>query len=95
MPRRKRETHVWYVHGDDVISVESYSRKLNNAVKKLKKNEPDAVILSMFNPSCPVETIDQIIHFIIRPSRRPESRPRSPYPHNTQAFPAISSDRSW
>ena len=43
MPRRKRETHVWYVHGDDVINVESYSRKLNNGLMKLQEKEPDTV----------------------------------------------------
>ncbi len=43
MPRRKRETHIWFVHGEDVINVESYSKKLNARIMKLKEDEPDSV----------------------------------------------------
>ena len=43
MPRKKRETHLWFTQGDDVIEVESYDAKLNALIGKLAGDVPDAV----------------------------------------------------
>ena len=43
MPRKKRETHLWFTQGDDVIEVESFDTKLNAALVKLCSAVPDAV----------------------------------------------------
>ena len=43
MPRKKRETHLWFAQGDDLIEVESYDAKLNALIGKLAVDVPDAV----------------------------------------------------
>ena len=43
MPRKKRETHLWFAQGDDLIEVESYDVKLNALIGKLADDVPDAV----------------------------------------------------
>ena len=43
MPRKKRETHLWFTQGDDVIEVESVDAKLNALIKKLAADVPDVV----------------------------------------------------
>lgn len=43
MPRKKRETHLWFAQGDDLIEVESYDAKLNALIRKLAADVPDAV----------------------------------------------------
>ena len=43
MPRKKRETHLWFEQGDDVIEVESFDAKLNALIGKLAGDVPDAV----------------------------------------------------
>ena len=44
MPRVK-ETHLWFENGDDEIQVESYTKKLNDAILELNKNVPGAVYI--------------------------------------------------
>ena len=44
MPRVK-ENHYWFAVGDDEIQVESYSKKLNEAILELNKNVPGAVYI--------------------------------------------------
>ena len=34
---RVKETHLWFENGDDEIQVESYSKKLNEAILELNK----------------------------------------------------------
>ena len=43
MPRKKRETHLWFAQGDDVIEVESYDAKLNALIRKLAADVADVV----------------------------------------------------
>ena len=43
MPRKKRETHLWFAQGDDLIEVESYDTKLNALIRKLAADVPDTV----------------------------------------------------
>jgi hypothetical protein len=43
MPRKKRETHLWFTQGDEWIEVESYDKKLNSMIEKLAADIADAV----------------------------------------------------
>jgi hypothetical protein len=43
MPRKKHETHLWFAQGDDVIEVESSEARLNDLIRKLACDVPDAV----------------------------------------------------
>lgn len=42
---KAKETHLWFEKGDDEIQVESYSKKLNEAILELNKNVPGAVYI--------------------------------------------------
>ena len=42
---KAKETHLWFEKGDDEIQVESYSKKLNEAILELNKNVPSAVYI--------------------------------------------------
>ena len=42
---KAKETHLWFEKGDDEIQIESYSKKLNEAILELNKNVPDAVYI--------------------------------------------------
>ena len=52
MPRKKRETHLWFSQGDDVIEVESYDAKLNGLIRKLAGDVPDAVCVYSDEDGC-------------------------------------------
>ena len=52
MPRKKRETHLWFAHGDDLIEVESYHAKLNALIRKLAADVPDAVCVYSDDDGC-------------------------------------------
>ena len=45
MPRKKSETHLWFAQGDDTIQVESFDKKLNDLIRKLKADAPDTVCI--------------------------------------------------
>lgn len=42
---KAKETHLWFEKGDDEIQVESYTKKLNDAILELNKNVPGAVYI--------------------------------------------------
>ena len=42
---KTKETHLWFVHGDDEVQIESYLKELNKAVLKLHHDEPNAVCI--------------------------------------------------
>ena len=42
---KTKETHLWFEKGDDEIQVESYSKKLNEAILELNKSVPGAVYI--------------------------------------------------
>ena len=42
---KAKETHLWFEKGDDEIQIESYSKKLNEAILELNKNVPGAVYI--------------------------------------------------
>ena len=42
---KAKETHLWFEKGDDEIQIESYTKKLNDAVLELNKNVPGAVYI--------------------------------------------------
>lgn len=42
---KAKETHLCFEKGDDEIQVESYSKKLNDAILELNKNVPGAVYI--------------------------------------------------
>ena len=42
---KAKETHLWFEKGDDEIQIESYSKKLNEAILELNKNVPGAVYM--------------------------------------------------
>ncbi len=42
---KAKETHLWFEKGDNEIQVESYSKKLNEAILELSKNVPAAVYI--------------------------------------------------
>ena len=52
MPRKKRETHLWFTQGDDVIEVESFDAKLNGLIGKLSADVPDAVCVYSDEDGC-------------------------------------------
>ncbi len=52
MPRKKRETHLWFAQGDDLIEVESYDAKLNDLIGKLAGDVPDAVCVYSDEDEC-------------------------------------------
>ncbi len=52
MPRKKRETHLWFAQGDDLIEVESYDAKLNALIGKLADDVPDAVCVYSDEEGC-------------------------------------------
>lgn len=52
MPRKKRETHLWFVQGDDSIEVESFDSKLNALIGKLAGDVPDAVCVYTDEDGC-------------------------------------------
>lgn len=52
MPRKKRETHLWFAQGDDLIEVESYDAKLNALIGKLAGDVPDAVCVYSDEDGC-------------------------------------------
>ena len=37
---KAKETHLWFEKGDDEIQVESYSKKLNDAILELNEKVP-------------------------------------------------------
>lgn len=52
MPRKKRETHLWFAQGDELIEVESYDAKLNALIGKLADDVPDAVCFYSDDDGC-------------------------------------------
>ena len=42
---KTKETHLWFEKGDDEIQVESYSKKLNEAILELNKKVPGSVYI--------------------------------------------------
>ena len=52
MSRKKRETHLWFTQGDDVIEVESFDVKLNGLIRKLACDVPDAVCVYSDEDGC-------------------------------------------
>lgn len=42
---KAKETHLWFEKGDDEIQIESYSKKLNDAILELNKNVPGAAYI--------------------------------------------------
>ena len=42
---KAKETHLWFAKGDDEIQIESYSKKLNEAILELNENVPGAVYI--------------------------------------------------
>ena len=42
---KAKETHLWFKKGDDEIQIESYTKKLNDAILELNKNVPGAVYI--------------------------------------------------
>ena len=42
---KAKETHLWFEKGDDEIQIESYSKKLNDAILELNENVPGAVYI--------------------------------------------------
>lgn len=42
---KAKETHLWFEKGDDEIQIESYTKKLNDAILELNKNVPGAVYI--------------------------------------------------
>lgn len=40
---KSRETHIWFVHGEDEVQIESYFKELNKAVVKLHQDKPKTV----------------------------------------------------
>ncbi|MBQ8765195.1 MAG: hypothetical protein IJZ16_00145 [Clostridia bacterium] len=42
---KAKETHLWFEKGDDEIQIESYTKKLNDAILELNENVPDAVYI--------------------------------------------------
>ena len=42
---KTKETHLWFVHGEDEVQIESYFKELNKAVLKLHHDEPNAVFI--------------------------------------------------
>ena len=45
MSKSQKELHLFMPIGDDEIQVDSYDKKLNKQVLKLKEEEPDAVYI--------------------------------------------------
>ena len=45
MSKQEKELHLFMPIGDDEIQVDSYDKKLNKQVLKLKEEEPDAVYI--------------------------------------------------
>lgn len=43
--RKPKETHLWFVKGDDEIQVESHCKELNKAILDLKKVAPEDVYI--------------------------------------------------
>lgn len=43
MARTAKETHIFYVHGSGEIQIRSWHKGLNNAIRKLQQDEPEAV----------------------------------------------------
>lgn len=43
MPRKKKETYLFYGNGDDEVQIDSFDKKLNADVLKLAEKEKDAV----------------------------------------------------
>ena len=43
--QKVKETHLWFEKGDDEIQIESYTKKLNEAILELKENVPGAVYI--------------------------------------------------
>lgn len=39
----RKETHIWFSQNDDEVQIESRNEKLNAAVYRLARDEPDAV----------------------------------------------------
>ena len=52
MSRTKRETHLWFEQGGDLIEVESYDKKLNALIGKLAADAPDAVCVYSDEDGC-------------------------------------------
>ncbi len=42
---KAKETHLWFEKGDDEIQIESYSKKLNDAILELNENVLGAVYI--------------------------------------------------
>ena len=42
---KAKETHLWFEKGDDEIQVESYTKKLNDAILELNEKVPGAVYI--------------------------------------------------
>ena len=42
---KAKETHLWFEKGDDEIQVESYSKKLNDAILELNEKVPGSVYI--------------------------------------------------
>ncbi|MDD6528278.1 MAG: hypothetical protein PUF31_10835 [Oscillospiraceae bacterium] len=42
---KAKETHLWFEKGDDEIQIESYTKKLNDAILELNKSVPGAVYI--------------------------------------------------
>ena len=40
---KARETHIWFVHGENEVQIESHFKELNKAILKLYQDEPRAV----------------------------------------------------
>lgn len=45
MPKPEKKLHLFMTVGDDEIQVDSYDRKINKQILKLKEKEPAAVIM--------------------------------------------------
>lgn len=42
---KAKETHLWFEKDDDEIQIESYTKKLNDAILELNENVPGAVYI--------------------------------------------------
>ena len=52
MPRKRRETHLWFTEGDERIEIESFDKRLNTKIEKLIADEPDAVSVYSYEDGC-------------------------------------------
>ena len=43
MPNNKKETWMFFEHGDDEIQIRSWDKKLNAAIRKMKAEHPETV----------------------------------------------------